>query len=270
MSNQLIEYRSVLHLNSEVFLFNYKEEFAAFGVTDQYFEKFCNVISTSHMKNGKTLIGLIPLLLIMQRQYRNAFQSISVFQSYQSWVLLRPAIESALVMGKWLDDLSNFEVWKDHQDNWKNYQKIYQGKNLISDSLPNSTDIQKVLKRINDDFMHTNPSYYRRHSQIVDIDEKNVFMYVDFNDSEQDHRAHTYAFLYLTLFILKQVGVMLSDKYEEQESFAVDLDRLHDCFIDNAREIANENEEYKKLLLEIGLWPNQSLNQIGAKNAPPG
>ncbi len=95
-------------------------------------------------------------------------------------------------------------------------------------------------------------------------------MYVDFNDSEQDHRAHTYAFLYLTLFILKQVGVMLSDKYEEQESFAVDLDRLHDCFIDNAREIANENEEYKKLLLEIGLWPNQSLNQIGAKNAPPG
>jgi hypothetical protein len=270
MSDQLIEYRSVLHLNGEVFLFNYKEEFAAFGFTDQYFDKFSKVISTKHMKNGKTLIGLIPLLMIMQRQYRNAFQSITVFQSYQSWVLLRPAIESALIMGKWLDDLNNFDVWIEHQDNWKNYQKIYQGKNLVSDSLPNSAAIQSVLKRINDDFMHTNPSYYKRHSQIIDLDEQNVGMFVNFTDDEQDHRAHTYAFLYLTLFILKQVGLMLSDRYAEQTSFTVNLDKLHDHFASNAREIANRNEEYKKLLLELGLWPNQSLNQTGANDAPPG
>ncbi len=63
---------------------------------------------------------------------------------------------------------------------------------------------------------------------------------------------------------------MLSDRYAEQESFTVDLDKLHDHFISNAREIAKNNEEYKKLLLELGLWPNQSLNQIGANNAPPG
>jgi len=67
MSNQLIEYRSVLHLNGEVFLFNYKDEFAAFGVTDEYFDAFAKTVSTKHMKNGKTLIGLIPLLMIMQR-----------------------------------------------------------------------------------------------------------------------------------------------------------------------------------------------------------
>lgn len=259
MSNQLIEYRSVLHLNSEVFLFNYKEEFAAFGATDQHFEKFLNIISTKHMKNGKTLIGLIPLLLIIQRQYRNAFQSISIFQSYQSWVLLRPAIESALIMGKWLDDLSNFDVWKEHQDNWKNYQKIYQGKNLVSKSLPNSTEIQKVLKNINDDFMHTNPSYYKRHSQIVDINKDNVRMFVTFTDNEQDHRAHTYAFIHLTLFILKQIGVMLAAQYDG-EDFSINLDRLHDHFVNNAQEIAKQNNEYKKLLVELGLWPNKSLN----------
>ena len=99
-----------------------------------------------------------------------------VYQSYQSWVLLRPAIESALIMGRWLDNFNNFEVWKDHPDSWKNYKNIYQGKNLVSDSLPKSTDIQNVLKHINDDFMHTNPSYYQRHSQIVDLNEKNVEM----------------------------------------------------------------------------------------------
>lgn len=266
MSNQLIEYRSSLHLNGEVFLLNFKDEFAAFGVTDQYFDKFIKIVSTKHMKNGKTLIGLIPLLMIMQRQYRNSFQSISVFQSYQSWVLLRPAIESALIMGKWLDDLNNFEIWKEHQDNWKNYQNIYQGKNLVSDSLPKSDRIQEVLKRINDNFMHTNPSYYRRHSQLIDIDENTVGVFVNFTDEEQDHRAHTYAFIHLTLFVLKKVGIMLSDRYEEQESFSVNLNKLHDYFVGSAREIANENNEYKKLLLEIGLWPNKSL-QPTAKDA---
>ena len=266
MSNQLLEYRSALHLNGEVFLFNYKDEFAAFGVTDQYFDMFMKTVSTKHMINGKTLIGLIPLLMIMQRQYRNAFQSISVFQSYQSWVLLRPAIESALIMGKWLDDLSNFDVWKRHQDNWKNYQKIYQGKNLVSDSLPSSSDIQKVLKSINDDFMHTNPSYYKRHSQIIDLDKDTVGMFVNFTDDEQDHRAHVYAFLYLTIFILKRVGEMLSDRYEEKGNFTVNLDKLHDHFVKNARQIAAQDEEYKKLLLEIGLWPNKSL-QPTAKDA---
>jgi hypothetical protein len=61
MSNQLIEYRSVLHKNSEVFLFNYKEEFAAFGFTDQYFDKFVKVISTKRMsvKVNVAWIGFI-------------------------------------------------------------------------------------------------------------------------------------------------------------------------------------------------------------------
>ncbi|OGT72380.1 MAG: hypothetical protein A2W76_08490 [Gammaproteobacteria bacterium RIFCSPLOWO2_12_47_11] len=162
-------------------------------------------------------------------------------------------------MGKWLDDLNNFDVWKLHQDNWKNYQKIYQGKNLVSTSLPSSSEIQNVLKNINDDFMHTNPLYYKRHSQVVDLDKDTVGMFVNFIDDEQDHRAHVYAFLYLTLFILKQVGKMLSDKYEDKENFAVDLDRLHNHFVKKARQVAVKNEEYKKLLLEIGLWPNQSL-----------
>ena len=75
MSKELIEYRSVLYQNGEIFLLKYKEEFAAFGETDLYFDKFGEIISTQRMKNGKTLIALIPLLMIMQRQYRNAFQS---------------------------------------------------------------------------------------------------------------------------------------------------------------------------------------------------
>jgi len=57
MSKELIEYRSVLHQNGEIFLLNFKEEFAAFGETDKYFQKFGEIISTQRMKNGKTLVG---------------------------------------------------------------------------------------------------------------------------------------------------------------------------------------------------------------------
>jgi hypothetical protein len=259
MSNELIQYRSMLHQNGEIFLFNFKEEFAAFGETDRYFQKFAGIISTERMKNGKTLVGLIPLMIIMQRQYRNAFQNISVFQSYQAWVLVRPAIESALVMGKWLDDLSNFHVWKQHENNWKDYQRIYQGKNLVSQSLPDSSNIQNVLKHINDNFMHTNPSYYRRHSEVVDVDEKNVGMFVTYTDDEQDHRAHLYAFLHLTLFILKSVGQMLSKSYPEHLSFDVNLEKLQNFFCRRVNEIARSNSEHRKLLEELGLWPNWSV-----------
>ena len=259
MNKELIEYRSVLHQNGEIFLLNFKEEFAAFGETDMYFQKFGGIISTQRMKNGKTLVGLIPLLMIMQRQYRNAFQNISVFQSYQAWVLVRPAIESALVIGKWLDDLSNFDVWKQHENNWKDYQKIYQGKNLVSKSLPDLSNIQKVLKHINDGFMHTNPSYYRRHSQLIDVDEKNVGMFVTYTDDEQDHRAHLYAFLHVTLFILKSVGQMLSKSYPDHLSFNVNLQKLQSVFSNRVKEIAKSNGEHRKVLEELGLWPNNLL-----------
>ena len=262
MSKELIEYRSVLHQNGEIFLLNFKEEFAAFGETDKYFQKFGEIISTQRMKNGKTLVGLIPLLMIMQRQYRNAFRNISVFQSYQAWVLLRPAIESALVMGKWLDDLSNFEVWKKHENNWKDYQKIYQGINMVSESLPDSSDIQKVLKHINDDFMHTNPSYYRRHSQLIDVDEKNVGMYVTYIDDKQDHCAHLYAFLHVTLFILKSVGKMLSKSYPDHLSFEVNLQKLQSVFSNKVKEIVKSNDEHRKVLEELGLWPNNLLEPM--------
>lgn len=263
MSREFIEYRSILQRNGEIFLLNFKEEFTAFGETDLYFEKFGQIISTQRMRNGKTLLGLIPLLMIMQRQYRNAFQSISVFQSYQAWVLLRPAIESALVMGKWLDDLRNFDVWKQHEGNWKNYQKIYQGKNLVSESLPDSSEIQKVLKHINDDFMHTNPTYYRRHSQMIDVDEKNVSTFVTYIDDAQDHRASLYAFLHLTLFTLKSVGQMLSKRYPDNLSFEVNLQKLQAVFLSRVIEIAKSNVEHRKVLEELGLWPAKVLQPTG-------
>lgn len=256
MSNKLIEYRSALHSNGEVFLFNFKEEFTAFGVTDAYVNQFLSVISREKMESGKSLVGFIPHLSIIQRQCRNAFQCFSVFQSYQGWVLLRPAIESILIMGKWLDDRNNFEVWKQQETDWKSYRKVYEGKNLQSNSLPSAELIQGLLKTINDNFMHANPSYYHRHSQISQIDQDNFFLTISYFDDQKDHVSHLYAFLHATLFMLKQLGQMLAALYKNKGPFHVDLERLQKAFHAKVIGILNDDPESRKVLLELGLWPN--------------
>lgn len=185
MSNELLEYRAAIYRNGETFLLKHKDAFLAFAEADRCVSEFCSVISKNRSKDGKSLVGLIPLLMIIQRQGRNAFHDISTYRSYQTWVLLRPALESALIMGKWIDDRNNFTVWKNRDSDRKSYNSVYWGKGVISQSLPSSEQIYSVLSRVNDDFMHANPSYYQRHTSVEDIDPGNVGMYVSYNDSER-------------------------------------------------------------------------------------
>ena len=103
--------------------------------------------------------------------------------------------------------------------------------------------------------MHTNPMYLMRHTQITDIDNHNLEMFVEYCDGENDHRVNTYAFIHLTTFIIKQTGLMLSPLFEKNSSFEVNLDRIHNYFLTKAREVAKTNDDYKNLLNKIGLWP---------------
>src|SRR5262249_30745099 len=143
------------------------------------------VVATTRTHGGHSHISHLSLLMILGRQALNAFEAIAVFQSYQSWVLLRPSLESALIMGKWIDHPKNADIWK-NRDKDKNahqaYQKMYSGKGLLSKSLPDCQAIRDVLTRINDDFMHTNPRYYFRHTQISDIDARSMLLKLQFND----------------------------------------------------------------------------------------
>ncbi len=259
MTDQLLDYRKTLHKNSEIFLLNFREEFRTFGFTCNYIDRFIRVVSKDHMITGKTLISFVPYLSIIQRQYHSAFQAFSVFQSYNGWVLLRPAIESALIMGKWLDDRDNLEVWKKHEEDWRKYSNIYSGKNLVSVSLPDSSSIQSVLKIINDLFMHANPSYYHRHTELNQVDENNFFLKVAWFDDQKDHENHLYAFLHVTALILNKVGQMLIPLYKNTSPFLVDLEGLQKNFRDKVAELAKTDELNYKTLSELGLWPNNLL-----------
>ena len=81
-------------------------------------------------------------------------------------------------------------------------------------------------------------------------------MFVTYTDDEQDHRAHLYAFLHVTLFILKSVGQMLSKSYPDRLSFDVNLQKLQSAFSNRVKEIAKSHRERRKVLEELGLCPN--------------
>ena len=261
MQKTILEYRATLNHNSEVFLLNFKDEFTAFTDTDNSLYRIGLFLSQNRTKDEESLISFLPYLLIMQRQFRNAFQCFTVFQSYQGWVLLRPGLESSLIMGKWLDDMQNVEIWKKHKQDWKEYNKTYSGKSLISKSLPESSSIQQVLKRINDNFMHVNPSYYYHNTRLEQMQADSDFLYVPVFDQETDYQSHLYSFLHLTLYVVKCVGEMLVPYFSQNDTFEINLARLEEAFKGKVARILQQSPDQLSVLTELGLWPNNTFQR---------
>ncbi len=259
MKNSILQYRSTVARNSETFLLNFSEEFSAFTETDSKLYEIGVFMSSNRTKNGESLVGFLPYMLIMQRQLRNAFQLLSTYQSYQTWVLARPFFESSLIMGKWLDDGKNFEIWKKQKENWKAYNQCYSGKKLISNSLPNSSDIQGVLKKINDIYMHVNPQYFFNNHFLKGLENEEVLLTVPFTDEPNYHEANLYSFLHVTLFVVGSVGEMLKNQYGQNKVFNINLSGLQIVFKEKIKQLVKSDSESKKMLIEYGLWPENYL-----------
>src|SRR6187431_2577269 len=106
---EILQYRSLLALNREVFLLKYPFTILDFDRIDENFPTLAEPLHTVRGTDGKSHVSLVPFLLLMQRQVRSAFIALSAFQSYDAWLLLRPALESALICGKWIEDPKSAE-----------------------------------------------------------------------------------------------------------------------------------------------------------------
>jgi hypothetical protein len=156
----ILEYRSRLAYNREIFLIEHGALVKAFGFIDENFMELIEFPRTMRDANKKSHVSLMPFLLLMQRQSRAAFESFAVYQAYQAWVLLRPGVEALLMVGKFLDDPKFADLWQNRKKDPDAYRKAVSGKKLRSVGLPASDKIQSVLSRINDDFVHANVDYY--------------------------------------------------------------------------------------------------------------
>jgi hypothetical protein len=251
---EILEYRSVLSYNRETFLIKYPFAVADFERIDRNFSDIAQPLHSGRDRHEHSHAGLLPSFLLMQRQCRSAFQSLSSFQSYEAWLLLRPAIESALICGKWIDDPKNARIWADRRAKPKPYRKEYRGTALQSRSLPLSREIQAVLAKINDDFVHPNPEYYQRHLSLQPLDDRYVGVTLGYFDDEPQAEASVYSLFLLILTVQGALRDMLGSYFPTLNS----LDLGHGPFAaeyePRVTALAKTHPSVHDTLKNLGLW----------------
>jgi len=254
MKIPVLEYQSVRSYNREVFFIEHADLVKAFVATDNNFNTLIRLPATMRDGNGSSHVALIPFVFLLQRQAQSAFEALTAFQSYQAWVLLRPGIEAALIIGKWVDDPKNAEIWKNRENDPKPYQKSYTGKALRSKSLPNSEPIQGVLRKINDDFVHANPEYYKRHLTVAPGHPEYVKMLLQYFDDDSLLLVNVFAFLH-TLLIVQQALLSLFNKlFSCNESLPSPLELFIRTYEEKIDKRAGSAEEHRRILKELGMW----------------
>lgn len=265
MNSELLNYSATLRLNREVFLLNYGREFQAFEDNDMRLQKIAEVVSKKKSDQNESLVGLIPFLLIMVRQARNAFECLSRYQSYEAWIVFRPALEAALIIGKFLDNPKNAKLWADRRQIWKNrkkskekykrYKKEFEGNGLIPKSLLQRREFRQLISRINDEFMHLNYNYFMRSHTIEEIDSRSVFMKISFTDEDpQEHKACLFSFLHVYRLMISSLGQALASKYSKEEALNIEVQSIERIWGPKVTELVHEQPHLKELCQSFGLW----------------
>jgi hypothetical protein len=253
VDNGILEYRSALAYNREVFLLERGEMMRAFSAIDEVFLKLIECPRTMRDLNGASQVSLVPFILLLQRQSRVAFEALSVFQSYQAWVLLRPGIEALLIVGKWVDDPSFAQIWKNRVHDRRAYQKEYTGQALRSRSLPDSDRIQGVLSKVNDDFVHANPDYYLRHLQMSAGDPGYVNFLLGYFDDDILQEAHLLAFLHLLLVVEQSLAALLVKLFGSKVVLNVPMAAFQAQFGGKIRNLASKSADAAATLRDLSL-----------------
>lgn len=200
MGGTYSDYLSSLGEHRSAFQHNQRREILAFkGIFDS-FTALRRAVLDGKDREGKCPIDFQMFLLVMQRQAALAFDLLRAYQSFAAWAVLRPCLEAALVMGKWVDDPANAETWLRRLEDRARYLKAYQGANILSVSLPRSADIRAALTRINDDLSHVNAAYVSARAQCVATAEYE-YRGVLYFDRDDELQAHLYAMLHLLMVV---------------------------------------------------------------------
>lgn len=249
-----LEYQSVLAYNRQVFLIEHADLLKVFVAIDGNFEALIELPRTRRDRHGNSHVSLVPFLLLLRRQTHTAFDVLSADQSYHAWLLLRPGIEAALIIGKWVDDPQNAKVWQDRDKDPGAYQKAYTGKALRSISLPGSERIQTVLRTINDRFVHANVDYYHRHLNVGPGDPGQVSVLLRYFEDDPLQVANTFAFLHLLLLVQEALLALFSGLFGVTGNLPSSLRLFRDTFGKRIDDLARSSNEYRAVLEELGGW----------------
>lgn len=213
----LNEYRESVERGRAWFAANHASVHTAFEVLNTGFDQLAGCLQSGRDADDDTHVSLAPLLMISQRQALVALDALEARQAYQAWVLVRPGLEAGLMIGKWMEDVANYVIWRDRKLNWKAYQRAYSGSALASETLPRSPELQRALASINDSFVHPNPDYYGRHLRVSDVGGGMVEVKLQFFDDDSFHWASILGMLHLLILLQDSLARLFASKFVNLE-----------------------------------------------------
>jgi hypothetical protein len=165
-------------------------------------------------------------------------------------------LECALIMGKWMNDVGNYHIWINRNEDPEAYRIAYSGKKMVSKSLPRAQDLQQVLKAINDAFVHPNPEYYARHITVNSLEAGETEIRLEFFDDHDLHWASVLGLLHLLILTQVSVAKMFDDRFVnvgiEPEHFG--LAGFETQHREQAAAAAAVGERERHIIRNLGLW----------------
>lgn len=253
-TEQVLCFRAAIEKNRQIFSLQHPYAYFAFFGVCEALDRVGRRLQVGGDVNGKSHVSLIPFLLIIQRQAMSAFESLSSCRSYEAWVLLRPALEAALIMGKWVDNPDNALIWSERVTRKTEYIKTFSGKGLISTSLPRAVEFRAVMDRLNDEFVHANEPYFTRHTNAEGLLGGDIFLRLEFFDESDDVEPHALAFLHLTLLMADALDQMLAVTLPTTGAHRPLIVDLESTLGEGAARSRALGSSHAKTLDELGLW----------------
>jgi hypothetical protein len=232
---------------------NYPAILKAFEVTVANSNRLGQLLAIGRDAEGHSHVSLFPLYLIFQRQTMLAFESLVAGQAYNAWVTIRPGIEAALIMGKWVASPANADIWEDRDKNPKLYQATYQGPALGKGALPQGELIRQALKGINDHFVHPNPSYSYRHLRFEEGNREDYRIHLNFFDSASDVELGLVGLLHLAIVTQDALAEMFAGLFQAPrlDMGRQDFEEKAASFVDT---VSLRGPYFVWALRTIGLW----------------
>lgn len=268
MQSDFLDYNAAVRFNRDTFLQNYGEEVFSFDYTYKRLNDIALLVSSKRDDQGNSRAGLVPLMMIILRQSINAFDCLTRYQIYDSWLIFRPALESMLVIGKFLDDFKNAELWRKKREIYTNrnrspedkkrhrrYNEEFEVKGLTPKSLPYGERFRQLLSRINDEFVHTNYDYLMRNLTLQPIDTKRFRVEIVYTGAPDTAlEAHLYSFLHMYGLMVTSLGKGLAPSYSNENALNIEIESLERIWKPKVEKLIQDRPDLKDLCNIFGLW----------------
>lgn len=262
-AEELIAHHARLVQARETFLLNHKASFIAVAQSTTALMHMTEQVAQQSRHDVNLRDSLAVALSIMRRSACSAFEALAQHEAHVAWFSVRPTIEAALVMGKWMDHFPHFSLWASPRTTKQlrtAYNKHFSGPGLISTCLPHSHVLRSALSAINTLFSHWNVDHLKRTAELREEPGHPGHIFVRWGASNDMITPHAYAFVHILAVVVEGTARMLTPKWIPAETDLSVLRHVEANFKDGVLKCAEQDPAAVEILVNLGGWPQKAFS----------